>query len=288
MTRVAKKLVAFLIVCVAIPIPAIAQGKSGSAPGKNKPDSGGAAAAAAATVSPATATAATSTPASAPNTVLYYGSWLDDASVMTPGTIWAGASTSYWKAATARQVDAPVVMGAVGVAPRIQVGGSLPIYHFRDQAGLSASGVGTISAYGKVMLIDPSVKRGIGLALVPLIELAPGSDQRFGWALPVNVELRTARMRLYGSAGYFSRGSIFGTVAVEMPVSQRTAVTASFGQSHAGGFHQTSISASLSVSATPTTGFFVSIGHASAAENLTNAGVSMGGGISFTRLARSP
>jgi hypothetical protein len=179
-------------------------------------------------------------------------------------------------------------MGAVGVAPRIQVGGSLPIYHFRNQEGLSASGVGTVSAYGKWMLSDPSVKGRTGLALTPLIEWAPGSEQRLGWALPVNVEVRTARMRLYGSAGYFSRGSLFATVAVEAPVGQRAAVTATFGQSHAGGFRQTSIGAGLSVYATPATGFFVSIGHASAAEQLTNAGVSIGGGISFTRLPTRP
>ncbi len=93
-------------------------------------------------------------------------------------------------------------------------------------------------------------------------------------------------MRLYGSTGYFSRGSIFGTVAAEAPVGQRAAITATFGQSHSSGFQQTSLGAGLSVYPTPTTGLFVSVGHSTAAEQLTNGGTSIGGGVSITRQPR--
>ena len=273
-----KATAAAVLICTVTAAPAGAQGKSGSAPGQSKK---GAAAAATATVSPATAAASTSAPSSSPNSVLYYGSWLDDASVMPRGSVWMGASTAYWKADTAHQVDAPVFMGAAGVAHRAQVGASLPVYHFNDQAGFTASGVGTVSVYGKVMLLDASAGRGVGLAVAPLIEVAPGADRAFGWALPLNVEARADRFRVYGSAGYFSRGSIFGTAAVEVPTSDRTAVTGTFGESHAGDSNQTSVGVSLSFFVSPTTGLFIGLGHSSAGASLENGGVSIGGGISI-------
>src|SRR5205085_12658154 len=164
-----------------------------------------------------------------------------------PRTIWAGASTAYWKAAGARQVDAPILMVAAGVTRGVQIGGSVPIYHFRDQSGLADSGVGTVSMYGKVRLIDPAVSRRAGLAIAPLVEVTPGaSTGRVGWALPVNVEARAERFRVYGSAGYFSRGSIFGSAAIEVPAGRRASVTGNFGQSHASGTHQTSVGLGLS------------------------------------------
>jgi hypothetical protein len=283
MTTVVRTFVMVAVVCIATATQASAQGNSGSAPGQAKKGANaGAAAAAAATVSPATATAATSAPAVAPGNALYYGSWLDDASVMAPRTLWVGASTAYWKADAARQVDAPILMGAFGVAPRIQVGGSLPIYHFRDETGVSASGVGTVSLYGKVMLLDPGSKAHVGLAVAPLIEAAPGADAGFGWALPVNVEVRADRFRVYGSSGYFSRGSVFASAAVEIPTGGRTAVTWNLGQSHASGSHQTSVGMTLAFFPASTTGLFVSLSHSSAAANLNNGGTSIGGGFSFS------
>jgi hypothetical protein len=41
----------------------------------------------------------------------------------------------------------------------------------------------------------------------------------------VSVELRGSDYRVYGSAGYFSRGAIFSSGAVEMPVTNRLIVT---------------------------------------------------------------
>jgi len=172
-------------------------------------------------------------------------------------------------------------MGAWGVAPRLQVGGSLPIYHFRDQAGTSASGVGTVSVYGKAVLVDPAGAGRIGVALTPLIETSPGADSPFGWALPVNVEMRADRFRVYCSGGYFSRGSVFGSAALEVPAGRSMAVTGNFGQSHASGSHQTSLGVTLSFFSTPTTGLYVSASHSSSGAALNNGGVSIGGGVSL-------
>jgi hypothetical protein len=113
---------AVALLCGTIVTTAAAQGKSGSAPEKNH--GGGAAAAAAGTLSPATSTRATAAPSTSASSALYYGSWLDDASIMAPGSGWLGASTALWKASTGRQIDAPVMMGAIGLARRAQIGGS--------------------------------------------------------------------------------------------------------------------------------------------------------------------
>jgi len=279
MTTIVRTTSICVLVCVAA-VTASAQGKSGSARGEGKKNGKGAAAAAAATVSPATAASATSAPAASASSNLYYGSWLDDATVAAAHTLWVGASTAYWKADAARQVDAPILMGAWGVTQRVQVGGSLPIYHFRDQAGTAASGVGTVSVYGKAVLIDAGGAGRIGVAVTPLIETAPGADSAFGWALPVNVEMRANRFRVYGSGGYFSRGSVFGSAALEIPAGRRMAVTGNFGQSHASASHQTSLGVTLSFFSTPTTGLFVSASHSSSAAALNNGGVSIGGGAS--------
>jgi len=274
---------AIALLCAAVASAAAAQGKSGSAPGQIKH---GAASAAAGSASPATAAGATSAPSTAANSSLYYGSWLDDASVMDPHTTWLGLSTAYWRSDVGHQVDAPVMMGAIGVSPRTQVGASLPIYHFHDTTGGSADGVGTVSAYGKFMLVDPAGRKGFGLAVAPLVEVAPGSDKRFGWALPVNVEARARRVRMYGSAGYFSRGSVFTTIAAEIPTGRRTSLTANLGRSFASGAHETDLGVGFGLSTSPTTSLFLNLGRAIMSDPSAAGGISLGGGVSVTMSPR--
>jgi hypothetical protein len=199
---------------------------------------------------------------------------------MAPGSAWLGASSAFWKANTGRQIDVPVMMAAIGLARRAQMGGSVPIYHFRDPNGLSAHGIGTVSLYGKLMLLDPAATHRFGLAVAPLFELAPGADKRVGWALPINIEARTRRLRIYGSTGYFSRGSVFGAIAAEVAAGSRTSITGTFGQSYAAGSHQTDISIGLALATSRTTSAFVSLGRAFTSDAMPGS-VSFGGGISL-------
>lgn len=258
------------LVCAVVATVAAAQGKSGSAPGQNK------------TASPATSVSATSAPSTSANSSLYYGSWLDDASIMAPHTAWVGVSSAYWRSNVGHQIDAPVMMGAIGISPRAQIGATLLIYHFHDLSGSSASGVGTVSAYGKLMLVDPAGRNGVGLAIAPLVELAPGSNQRFGWALPVNVEARMRGMRLYGSTGYFSRGSGFAAIAAEIPTGRRASLTGNFGQSFASGSRETDLGVGVALSASPHASIFFNLGRAFMSDPSAAGGTSLGGGISFT------
>ncbi len=287
---IAARLVGLVLFGALLAGPAYAQGRSGSAPGKNKDKSSRAVdpkaktkAAGSGLASPATATSSTSAPAASANALVYYGSWLDDASIVEPGDVWIGLATGYWRGESNRQIDAPVASAAVGLSRRIQAGGSLSFYHFRDADGVSENGFGNVSLYGKVQILDPyRAPNAVGVAVAPLVELSPGSEDAFGWALPVNVEAHRGALRLYGSAGYFSRGSVFGTVAADVPIGSRLSLSGTFGQSYArAGTHQTSIGAGLSVGLSATNGVYVGIGRTYLPLDVGPGGVSLAGGLSF-------
>jgi hypothetical protein len=267
--------------------PAWSQGRSDAAPGKTKdkparseastraPQSG--------ISSPVTASTPTSAPASSANAVVYYGSWLDDASIVAPGDVWVGLSTGYWRGQGSRQIDAPVASAAVGINSRMQAGGSFSFYHFRDADGFSENGPGSASLYGKFLLFDPSTTpHSVGVAVTPLVELSPGAADQVGWALPVSVEARRGNARFYGSAGYFSRGSTFATVGLDVPVSSRVALSGSFGQSFASaGTHQTSFGVGTFFSVTSTSAVFVGLGQTLMPESIGPGGLSVAAGFSF-------
>jgi len=278
MTAVNHFLAAVFCVCVAAP-PVAAQGQS-SAPGQVKKTS---AAANSKIPASSSASSSTNTPSSSASTVIYYGSWLDDASIVPPGGAWIGLSTGYWKAEALRQIDAPVMSAVVGLNRRLQIGGSVPIYHFRDGTGLSETGIGNIAIYGKALFIDPATQaNGIGVAVAPLVEISSSSPDRIGWALPLNVEVRRERVRMYGSGGYFSRGSVFGSFAAEVPAGERVSITGTFGQSFANaGSHQTSLGVNLGLSVSSSSSFYVGLGKSFQPAAAGPGGTSLAGGASF-------
>jgi len=197
--------------------------------------------------------------------------------------MWVGLATGYWRGDSNRQIDAPVVSAAVGITPRIHAGGSASFYHFRDAEGVSETGFGSFSLYGKFLIADPlRAPNAIGVAVTPLLEFSPGSETPVGWALPVNLETRRGDARVYGSAGYFSRGSMFGTIGADIPVTSRVFINGTFGQSYArAGTHQTSFGIGASLGLTTTSGFFVGLGQTFMPSDIGPGGVSIAGGISF-------
>ena len=118
--------------------------------------------------------------------------------------------------------------------------------------------------------------------MTPLLELSPGSEAPVGWALPVNLETRRGDVRVYGSAGYFSRGSVFGTIAADIPISSRVFINGTFGQSYArAGTHQTSLGIGASLGLSSTSGLFVGVGQTFMPSAIGPGGVSIAGGMSF-------
>ena len=214
---------AALAIIVLAAAPAAAQGNSnGHALGRYKPKS-----------NPApTATTPAPSAEAVPivGGVRQFGSWLDDASLVEPSHGYASISIGHYRSLGGRQTDFPIVDGAFGLTPRLQVGVSVPYYRLTFNDGTRITGLGDVYLSTKVSIVAPeNTERRIGLALSPVVEVLgnpdPIKNSRMFWGLPVDVELRRDRYRVYGSGGYFSRGALFGSGALEVPVHERVIVT---------------------------------------------------------------
>jgi hypothetical protein len=206
--------------------PAAAQGNGkGNAGGKGKPKAGS---------GPATSGSAAPT-YDATGTLIdgglgmrQFGAWLDDASVLTPGNAWTSFSFGHYRSPGSSQTDFPVVDAGLGISSRTQFGITVPYYrvHFAD--GTNIGGLGDVFLSGKFVLIEPVDRRPYGVALSPVVEIAqdpiPGRGA-LTWGIPLSAEFRGDGYRVFGSSGYFSRGALFGSAAVEMPVTERLVAT---------------------------------------------------------------
>jgi hypothetical protein len=146
-----------------------------------------------------------------------FGSWLDDASAGTPGEGYVSIGVGYWRLSGMSQINIPMLGAGVGVTDRMQLSATVPFYNVRYEGG-SARGLDDIYLGAKYTLIDPTLTISeFGLAVSPVMEvLSPGAPGgRVHFAIPVSMELRRAPFRLYGSAGYFTRGSVFTGGALE-------------------------------------------------------------------------
>ena len=118
----------------------------------------------------------------------------------------------------------------MGLNRRAQFGGTVPYYRLQFTDGTGAGGFGDVYLNVKYSLRDPEKsRRKVGLAVSPLVEVLsdpdPNTGRRFSWAVPVSVEFRGSDYRAYGSAGYFARGAVFSSGAVEVPITNHLIVT---------------------------------------------------------------
>lgn len=195
--------------------------------------SAGAAAAASSVASPAAADGGTGP---APETgVRNFGAWLDDASVLAPRGGFTSFSVGYWRLASFTEVDAPSFDVAFGLTKRVQAGASVPVYHASAPGAPAVRGVGDLYLSSKIQLREPAAGT-FGFAVVPLIQVLSAEPVsgtgRVSWAVPVSLEYQGTGWRAYGSTGYFSRGSLFASGAIEVPIANRTWVTGTLSQSH--------------------------------------------------------
>jgi hypothetical protein len=220
-------------------LSAEAQGNGrGNAYGKRNQGASGGAAADAAAGAPAGSSQTDSSPGQPAGVgVRNFGAWLDDASVLAAGRGMMTLSFAYWRTPAYREVDVPVVDAGIGLSRRVQFGFSVPYYHAHEPGGPIARGVGDLYFTTKVQLREPSsADRHLGFAVTPLVEIlsfAPGPDRsRVSWALPANVEWQGDGWRAFGSGGYFSRGAVFGSGALEIAISDSAWVNASMSESY--------------------------------------------------------
>jgi len=227
-----------LILTLGLLIPGAAHAQGNGRPkGPKTPSSGTSTPSSSGTSAP-TPTSTTPVAASEPvvGTVSSYrqfGSWLDDASSSYRGESYASFGVGYWRLAESSQINAPMLGVGWGVSDRMQVSASVPFYH-TSYGGTTSSGLDDLYFGAKYTVIDPTLTLSeFGLAINPVVEVlsANPGDGRVHFALPVNVELRRQPFRVYGSAGYFTRGSVFTGAALEW-TGARMIVTGSLTQSY--------------------------------------------------------
>jgi hypothetical protein len=226
-----------------------------------------------------------------------FGSWLDDASMLAPGQGSLTLSFAYWRTPGYREFDAPVIDTGIGLTRRVQLNASVPYYHANEPGGPVTRGLGDFYLSTKIQLRDPAARgHRVGFSITPLVEVrsyaAPDSS-RASWALPGSIELQRPRWRAFGSAGYFSRGALFASGAVQASLSDRVAVVGTITRSHsvrrddlsvALGLAQsrTDVSGSVGIGVTPAASVFVAMGRTISRRDANSSTFSVAGGVAFS------
>jgi hypothetical protein len=160
-----------------------------------------------------------------------FGSWVDDAYVLPRGEAWVSIGAGYWRLPYANQLDVPILSSSIGVAQRVHLSATVPFANIRYPDGYTVQRVGDIYVSAKVGVRPAS--QGVGIAVSPVLEVLSdgswptpdgGTIGRLHWALPVNLEYRGEGWRTYGSAGYFSRGAVFGSGTIDVSLGTRAGV----------------------------------------------------------------
>lgn len=268
--------------------PAFAQGRSQQAPGKTKP-------AAAPSRNELTAVAVAPGPGSSGATPL---AWIDDASLLPPGTVSLSVSAMRWSGGGVSEVDLPIVDAAIGLAPRLQISASVPrVLGGADPSG-AVGGVGTSFFSAKIGVFEDG-KGSLKVAVSPAMQiLGPGvvdalgpGEGRVRWGLPVSAEVSRGTVRLYGGGGYFSPGLWFGGAAVGAQAAEKVFVTAGFSRawrrSDTPGVPLSSrdrkeISGGAAFVARPSVALFGSIGRTVRTSIENGAGTMIVGGVSLS------
>lgn len=229
-----------------------------------------------------------------------FGSWLDDASVTAPGSGYVSLAFSLWRSGTFREIDVPVIDSGLGLHPRVQFGVSAPFYHAGEPGSPMARGLGDVQFSTKIQLREPANRR-VGFAATPMLEVLSAplveGGGRLHWALPLSLEVQRKHWRVFGSSGYFSRGAIFASAALEVPVSQRAWVTGSVSQSHSLKSDQlsfvlglsknrTDVSGSLAMTVHPRAAAFASVGRTVSRHDANSASLLFSTGVSFSFVTR--
>jgi hypothetical protein len=228
-----------------------------------------------------------------------FGSWLDDATMLPEGMGALTLSFGYWRTPSFSEWDLPIADASIGLTRRVQFGASVPYFHAAESGGPVARGFGDVYLNAKIQLREPSASdRHLGFSVTPVLEVlstAPRPDQgRASWALPASVEWQAHRWRAFGSAGYFSRGSLFASGALEAALTNQLYLTGTITQSHsvkrddvtaAVGYAQTrtDVTGAISTAMTDHLTIFGTVGRTISRRDLNSATVviSCGASLSF-------
>jgi hypothetical protein len=286
---------AYLVTAAVLALPALAGAQGNSAFGHSHNGARVTAPSSTTSSSPSSPGAATSEGPSYGVDVRNFGTWLDDASVMEAGSGFVTLGFAYWRGPEFREFDLPMVESGVAIHRRLQVGMSFPYYHAGPPGGPVARGVGNVYMTTKVQLRDPS-SHPVGLAVTPMLEVLDAAPltggNRVNWALPANVEFRREGWRAFASGGYFSRGALFASGAVEAALSERAWVMASLSQSYSTKADaltealalprgQTDLTGGLTVALSPMVAVYGTLGHTISNREMNAGTLNLAGGVSF-------
>src|SRR5882672_4485532 len=127
----------------------------------------------------------------------------------------------------------------MGLAPRFQIGASIPRTIGSADGTGPAGGIGTSYFSGKIGVLTG--EHGLKVAVSPMLEilgagavqaLAP-AQSRTGFGLPVSAEIRQGAARVFVSAGVFSRGRRFAGGGVGLQATPLVGLSLSFTRSWA-------------------------------------------------------
>jgi hypothetical protein len=210
---------AALAALVLVPQPAAAQGKGRPKGPKPQPQQ--------------TTEPVPGTPAPVPS-FRQFGLWLDDASAPTHGEGRTGIGIGYYRLDGASHMNVPSLDFGYGLTERWQVSASVPFYRTSFE-GSTSRGLDDMYLSAKWTILDPAeTDSQFGFAVSPVVEMlsAGAPDGRLHFAFPVSIELRRQPYRIYGSTGYFTRGSLFNAVAIERALESGLVVTGALTHSY--------------------------------------------------------
>jgi hypothetical protein len=222
-----------------------------------------------------------------------FGSWLDTADVNAPGETWMWASTAYWRSQTLREINAPAIGLSVGVTPRAQLSVSVPYYFLSEPSGSTSRGFGAWYLTPKFAVTR---NHRVNVSASPTLEILNSSTSNTGrvnFLLPVSVQTYAGPVRVYGTTGYVSRGSVFGSGALEWSARESLTVTTSIAHSYsvvsdptsdALGIprRRTDASTGLYLALRPTVVVFASVGRTFTPVNDTSGRLALSSGVTFS------
>lgn len=225
--------------------------------------------------------------------------WLDDATLLPAGSLSLTISAMRWSGSDVSEVDVPVADVAMAVAPRFQVGVSVPrVVGSSDGLG-PVGGVGTAYISGKIGLLNGD--DGVKLAVTPMVRilgtgaaatLLPG-DSRMQFGLPVSAEISRGTTRLYASTGFFTGSAWFLGAGVGAQATPRVGVSGAITRSWASAGldgvprNRLELSGGVSYLLAPQIAVYGSLGQTIATTAENGAGTTVSGGVTFLVDTRS-
>jgi hypothetical protein len=167
--------------------------------------------------------------------------WIDDATLLDPGTMVLSMSAVRWQGGGVSEVDFPITDIAMGLARRLQLSASVPRVVGSADPGGAAGGIGTSFFSAKIgvasnrthtakLAVAPTMQllgKGVALALGP-------NESRVRWGLPISAEVDRGPLRVYGGGGYFSPALWYTGAAFGVQTSPKVTINGGFSRAWRG------------------------------------------------------